>query len=366
MPFPADVPTLTDGVVTLRAHRPSDAPRVVEQCADPLTQRWTTVPSPYDDAAAAAFLGDVVPYAWASATAAYFAIEHDGRFAGTIDLRSTGVGEAEVGFGLHPDARGRGVARRALTLALDWGYAERDLAVVTWRAQVGNWASRRAAWSVGFAFGPTVPGMLDQRGERRDAWIGWLTRTDDRGPRTRWLSPPALEGGGVRLRPWRDTDGDRLVEAALDPVLRAALPRAPLPRTADEVAGYLLRVGLGAANGDRVAWCVADAATDVALGNAAVFGFEDGSAEVGFWSHPAGRGRGAMTAALGLVTAHALAGAEADGLGVRRLDLLTAATNRGARGLAERAGFTLVGVERATSPTRDGDWDDTARYELLG
>jgi hypothetical protein len=35
--FPADVPVLTDGVVTLRAHRIEDAIAVFEQCTDPVS-----------------------------------------------------------------------------------------------------------------------------------------------------------------------------------------------------------------------------------------------------------------------------------------------------------------------------------------
>jgi RimJ/RimL family protein N-acetyltransferase len=162
----------------------------------------------------------------------------------------------------------------------------------------------------------------------------------------------------VRLRAWRVEDGPRLVEAAHDPLVRARLPRAPLPTTLGDVDAYLLRVALRAAEGDRVAWCVTDAA-DLALGNVAVFGFEDGSAEVGFWSHPEGRGRGVVSRAVAVATTHAF-----DHLGVRRLDLLTAASNPGARAVAERTGFTLVGIERASAPTAEGGWADTVRYEL--
>ena len=361
-PLPTSAPTLTDGVVTLRAHRGDDAARVVEQCTDPDTVRWTTVPAPYDVGQAARFLDEVVPGAWASGAAAYFAIEHEGRFAGTVDVRFAAHGEAEVGFGLHPDARGRGVARRALGLALDWARDERGVAVVHWRAQEGNWGSRRVAWATGFTFGPTVPGLLVQRGERRDAWTGWLGPDDLRSPTTPWLEATPLEAPGVRLRPWRVDDGPRLVEAAHDPVLRAGIPRSPLPLSLAEVSDYLVRVELGAATGGRVAWCVADAASDEALGNVAVSGFDEGSAEVGYWSHPAGRGRGVLATALGLVTRHAL---DPGGLGVRRLDLLTAASNTGSRRLAERVGFTLVGIERLSAPTPDGGWEGTARYELV-
>ena len=45
--YPACVPELTDEHALLRPHRPSDADRMVEQCSDPDSLRWTTVPRPY-------------------------------------------------------------------------------------------------------------------------------------------------------------------------------------------------------------------------------------------------------------------------------------------------------------------------------
>src|ERR1700735_3864092 len=44
---PDDVPVLTDGAVTLRAHAPADLDRIVEQSTDPVSLRFTTVPRPY-------------------------------------------------------------------------------------------------------------------------------------------------------------------------------------------------------------------------------------------------------------------------------------------------------------------------------
>ena len=61
MRFPQDVPTLTDGVVTIRAHRPDDAPAVLEQCLDPVSRQWTTVPLDYTRADADRFVRDVAP-----------------------------------------------------------------------------------------------------------------------------------------------------------------------------------------------------------------------------------------------------------------------------------------------------------------
>lgn len=368
MRFPEEVPTLTDGVVTLRAHQSADIARIVEQCLDPESIRWTTVPTPYDEDAAVDWITNMVPAGWTGDTTYGFAIEHEGRFAGTVDLRMRSGGEAEIGFGLHPDARGAGVMRRALNLLLDWGFG-RGVEIVHWRAFVGNWSSRRTVWGLGFEFGPTIPRLLPQRGERRDAWTGWLGADDPREPLEPWLVPPVLEADGLRLRPWREDDGPRLVETANDPVVREWIPDTPLPRSLDAVPDYLSRVRLGAATNGRMAWCVADAESDQALGNVALFEFEDEgddlTAQVGYWSHPAGRGRGAMTAALRLVTDWALRRTADGGLGARRLYLLTSVRNEGSRRLAERVGFEHVGTERASAPVAGGGYEDNALYDRL-
>lgn len=366
MHFPEDVPTLSDGVVTLRAHTIDDVPRVVEQCNDPESIRWTTVPQPYADQDAVEWIGTVIPKGWTDRVTLIFAIEYAGRFGGSVDLRLRGGGEAEIGYGLHPDARGHGVARRALTLLLDWAFLERGVTVVSWRANRGNWASRRVAWRLGFRFGPTLPRLLDQRGESRDGWTAWLAADDPLEPRTPWLEPTPIDTARLHLRPWTESDGNRLVKAAYDPHLREGIPRSPLPVHPAEVPTYLLGIGELAATGQRVAWCVADRATDDALGSIALAPTDlDGdTAQVGYWSHPSGRGRGLMTEGLRAVADHAFRPAPG-GLGLRRLFLLTAADNTPSRRLAERSGFHHVGTERAAAPKAGGTWADNALYDRL-
>ena len=58
------VPTLTDGVVTLRGHREDDVPAVLEQCTDPTMQAWTSVPAPYVLDDAKTFVRHHVPGGW--------------------------------------------------------------------------------------------------------------------------------------------------------------------------------------------------------------------------------------------------------------------------------------------------------------
>ncbi len=176
-----DPPVLRDGDdLVLRAHRPDDAEEVHERCQDPETIRNTTIPQPYSREDAERFVGLTATW-WASGTAASFAVELDGRCAGSVDLRLEGGGWAEVGYVLSPWARGRGLMTRALRLMVAWGFDDLGLAGVRWEARVGNEASRQVAEKCGFAVEGTVRGLLLHRGERLDGWIGSLVAGDPRG-----------------------------------------------------------------------------------------------------------------------------------------------------------------------------------------
>ena len=137
MDCPHDVPTLTSGPVTLRAARPEDADGVVEQCTDPLSIRWTTVPLGYTREDALTFLTGIIPEGWRSGSAYTFVVEVTGddgvpRFAGTISLRDEGDRRAEVAYGAHPRAWGRGAMVVAVRLLLEWGFAELGVQTVGW------------------------------------------------------------------------------------------------------------------------------------------------------------------------------------------------------------------------------------------
>ena len=130
MKFPEDVPTLTNGDVTLRAHRPGDAQAAVEQSIDPTSIQWTTVPLDYTLDNARSFVGEIMPRGWETESEFGFAIETthpDGerRYSGTLSLRDEGSRRAEIAFGAHPAIRGRGVMSTAVTMLLDWGFKSR-------------------------------------------------------------------------------------------------------------------------------------------------------------------------------------------------------------------------------------------------
>jgi RimJ/RimL family protein N-acetyltransferase len=87
--------------------------------------------------------------------------------------------------------------------------------------------------------------------------------------------------------------------------------------------------------------------------------------EVGYWAHPAARGRGVMTRAVGLVVRHAFIDEEDGGYGLRRVFLKTAASNAASIEVARRNGFREAGRERAAERLLDGTVDDLLLFDRL-
>ena len=369
--FPDDVPRLTDGTVSLRAHRPDDVAAVHEQCVDPVSQQWTTVPVPYHLDDARHFVTDVVPAGWRDGSEWGFAVEAADehgvpRFAGTVSLRDQGDLRAEIAYGSHPWARGRGIMLRALHLLLDWGFEDRHLRTVVWWANKGNWSSRRIAWRLGFSCDGTVREWLPQRGELLDGWVGALRSTDPRAPRHRWFDVPRIVGADVVLRAQAPQDAARVVEACADERTAYWLGQMPQPYTMADASEYLEGRREMLATGRGLHWVVADPATDELLANISLFDLKPGrEAEIGYWTHPAARGRGVMSQACALVVRHAFVAEEDGGLGLQRLLVFAAEGNTASRRVIESNGFVTVGRERCGTRLRDGTLVDTVCYDLL-
>lgn len=363
-------PLLTSTNLRLRIHHEGDVDGVLKQCDEALTQRWTSVPVPYTRQHAADFVLERVPRGWRQGDFLALAIEADGRFAGTVDLRPDGAGAAEVGFGLAPWARGRGVMASALRLLLPWAVEALALEAVHWRATVGNWPSRRAAWAVGFRLEGTVRSYGHQRGRRHDVWLASLTREElaDPTPRHRWLEVPELTGERVVLRRHQPEDAARVAQACAHASTQHWLPDLPSPYTLVDAIGYLTSREEEHAGGRGIYWCVADPDDDRQLAEVGLMGLHGHparKAEIGYWTHPEERGRGVMTEAVRLVARHALLPTDVGGLGLERVTLRAASRNVGSRRVAEGAGFTASGVERRGERLRDGSHDDFVVYDLL-
>jgi RimJ/RimL family protein N-acetyltransferase len=369
--FPDDVPTLSDGVVTLRAHLADDAEGSFEQCQDPVSQRWTTVPVPYTRRDAAEFVEQIVPAGWRDDSDWGFAVEAADptgtpRYAGTVSLRPKGQRRAEIAYGSHPWVRGRGVMERALRLLLDWGFGAMDVRSVIWWANRGNWASRKLAWRLGFAVDGTVRQWLPQRGELLDAWVGVLLDTDERSPRHPWYDVPRIVSERMVLRELEDKDLPRVVEACSDERTAYWLQGIPQPYTRRHAVEFLEGRREARATGTGLHWAVADPAGDLLLASLSLFDIKPGrEAEIGYWTHPDARGRGLMTEACGLVLRHAFIPEADGGQGLRRVMIYSAEGNTASRRVIEANGFTRVGRERCGIALRDGSLVDSACYDML-
>ena len=116
-----------DGVV-LRPAVPGDARRWLELLHDPDHRRYATpsfVALPADAEALAERLAASAS-AWSEGTPGTLVVVRADApevFLGDIGWRWTtgeGLGIAELGYGVHPDARGRGLARRAIVALTRW------------------------------------------------------------------------------------------------------------------------------------------------------------------------------------------------------------------------------------------------------
>lgn len=181
MPFA--IPLLTDGSLTLRAHRGSDVEPVYLRSIDPVTREWTTIPLEYTRAMAADYVAAIsVP----QKDAVSWALEFDGAYAGTLDLRFQGANSGNLGFVTAPAARGRGLMSRAVAMAVGHALDGLGWEVVTWTANAGNVGSYKTVWRSGFPPPIAVPHFLAHRGRMVEGWISSLAAGDPRMPAGAW------------------------------------------------------------------------------------------------------------------------------------------------------------------------------------
>lgn len=363
--FPDDVPELTDGVLTLRAHRESDLHRIVEFACDPRSRAGVPLPSPYGMEQAREFLQQVRS-TWESGPAqGAWAIELDGRWAGSINLHPRADGTSEIGYGVHPDVRGRGVTTAAARLLVTHAFESLGLRTLVWRAAQGNWASRRVAWALGFTQDGTWPATHHgPDGTTTGTWFGHLHAHEPRTPQLPWREPAELAGNGIRLRPWTDADApDEPLDAGL---ARFMLGSAP---TAEGFDSWLLGRRERMAGGEAIVWCIADAKTDRPLGGIQLFRMNlpmlRGSAMLAYWLQPSARGRGHLAAALDLVVSHAFAAPADGGLGLRRLGANADRANLPSQRVLRAGGFRAVGTVSGLPAYDDGSVSDETEFELL-
>ncbi len=145
-------PPLTDGVITLREHRPTDVDALVAICQDPAIPRWTRVPQPYTRADAEGWIAGVELDLAAGTAINWLAVDDADEVLASIavqDIRRDG-GIGEIGYWVAAHARGRGVATRAVRLATDWALGDLGLRTIEIMTHEDNTASQGVARAAGY------------------------------------------------------------------------------------------------------------------------------------------------------------------------------------------------------------------------
>ncbi|MGQ4514377.1 GNAT family N-acetyltransferase [Streptomyces sp. DW26H14] len=153
----------------LRLWRPDDAPVLVRGVADPEYRRWNTPKLLVETEAQALEWIRQRAADYERGTGCVLAITPEDR---DDAIGSVGLGVLDlwmrrgmVGYWVLPQARGRGVARRALGLLTRWAFTEVGLHRLSLGHAVGHEASCRVAERCGFRYEGTHRGEMFEAGD---------------------------------------------------------------------------------------------------------------------------------------------------------------------------------------------------------
>lgn len=136
----------------LRDWRDEDAPALEPVCGEWDVCAFTSVPWSYSKAGALGWI-DRQRNKRAAGTVLALAIQgpEDDRALGNVNLAGLDDGgrEAEIGYWLMPDARGRGLATTAVSLLVGWGFDQLGLERIEFAILPENVASQRVAERLG-------------------------------------------------------------------------------------------------------------------------------------------------------------------------------------------------------------------------
>lgn len=168
--WPTEVPTLTHGLITLRAPQESDIPALFEGAQDPLIPIFTRIPSNYSMANAEFYVRERSPNAFANQTELQLAIVYgngaDAQFAGGISFHSMDLREhvAEIGYWLCAPMRGKGIGATATKLLTHFGFESIGFERIEAVVNVENIPSRILLEKSGY----TLEGIMRKKSRKED------------------------------------------------------------------------------------------------------------------------------------------------------------------------------------------------------
>jgi RimJ/RimL family protein N-acetyltransferase len=168
---------LSDGVIRLRPFRAEDAEAIAIACDDPDTAKFIPgMPSPYTVEDARSYL-EICERVWHTRERLPFGIVDEAdRVLGSIDVRLGDVGS--IGYQVGREARGRGVATRAVVLLSRWALRDGGVERLELMTHADNLASQRVAEKAGFVREGVLRSHLRFADGRRDSVLYSLLRAD--------------------------------------------------------------------------------------------------------------------------------------------------------------------------------------------
>jgi len=171
---------------------------------------------------------------------------------------------------------------------------------------------------------------------------------------------PPLRDGDLLLRPSGERDVVAIREIYSEPDIRHWMGwDTQIPDEA-EARANVERAARAWREGTWAVFRIVDVGSDEVVGGVNLRFGDWQTAEVSYFVRVSARGRGVATREVRLIARW-----EFDELGVERLELRAHADNVASRRVAERAGFTFEGVERASRPWPDGTRFNSLLFSLI-
>ena len=168
--WPTEIPTLTHGLLTLRAPIERDIPAIYEGCQDPLIPHFTRIPTNYTLSHAEFYVKERSPNAFANQTELQLTLSYghgeDAEFAGSFSFHSLNLREhvAEIGYWLAAPMRGKGFGTTATKMLTQFGFGTIGFERVEAVVNVDNEASRKLLQSSGY----DLEGIMRKKSRKDD------------------------------------------------------------------------------------------------------------------------------------------------------------------------------------------------------
>ena len=149
--------------------------------ADTEVLRFTRIPEPVPEGFAERWVARYEASRAEGTRDGFAAVDGEGRplALGLVPTIDAEAAEAELGYIVWPEARGRGVATETLRLLTEWAFRERGIERACLYISVENAASKRVAERCGYVREGVLRSLYVKPGVREDVELWSRLRTDE-------------------------------------------------------------------------------------------------------------------------------------------------------------------------------------------